>query len=72
MEVVIKAVGAVVLAVVALAFFAAVMAYPTMWIVNYLFAPSAIAAVFGVSQLTFCKALALSYVSGALIKGTNT
>lgn len=71
METVIKAVGAIVIFFILIVALAFLFAYPTLWAVNYLFAPSAIAAVFGVPQLTFWKALVLNYVAGALIKGTT-
>lgn len=43
---------------------AALFAYPTKWVANYLFSEGALLAVFGVSQLTFWKALALNFFMG--------
>jgi hypothetical protein len=40
--------------------------YPLMWAINYTFAPGALIALFGVSQLTFWKTFTLSVVTGWL------
>lgn len=45
-------------------------AYPTKWIVNYLFSPSLLFAVFGVARIGFFKAFALNLFSALLIKST--
>lgn len=66
------AIGAIVFAVVFVAGISLLMAYPTMWIVNYLFTSSVISSLFGVAQLTFWKALWLNYITAALFKGTTT
>ena len=72
METVTKAVGTVVLVVVIVAVLAIVLAYPTKWLVNYTFSPTAIMAVFGRSALDFWHALALNAVCGLLFKSTST
>jgi len=51
---------------------AVVIALPVMLIVNYLFAPAVLTAVFGVSQLTFWKAFWLAILTGLLFKSSNT
>jgi hypothetical protein len=50
---------------------AAIFAYPTMWIVNYLFSATVLTLVFGISKLTFWKALALNWFLG-LLRGGST
>lgn len=45
-------------------------AYPTKWLVNYLFTPAVLVALFG-GPLTFWKALVLNYVAASLFKGTT-
>lgn len=47
-------------------------AYPTMWAVNYLFAPSFLTFVFGTAKIGFWQAVILNFISGWLIKSTNT
>lgn len=48
------------------------LAFPTMWLVNYLIAPSALTAVFGISALTFWKAFWLNFLAGILFRSSNT
>jgi hypothetical protein len=66
------AVGAFVFALVLVAGLSLLMAYPTMWIVNYLFTSSVISGLFGVAQLTFWKALWLNYITAVFFKRTAT
>ena len=66
MDTVLTIVG-VLLVIVALSL---VMAFPTMWVMNYLFTPSLLASVFGVSQLIFWKAFWFNAFCGFLIKST--
>lgn len=62
-----------ILGVLALLFVIAVVgAYPTMWLFNYLFAPSLLLAVFGVPALGFWKALAVNMFFGFFVKTSNT
>jgi hypothetical protein len=70
MEKFLAAVGAAVFAVAFVAGISLLMAYPTMWIVNYLFTSSVISGLFGVTQLTFWKALWLNYITAALFKSS--
>jgi hypothetical protein len=51
---------------------AALWAYPTKWVVNYLFTPNTIFSLFGVSQLTLWKAMALNFISETLFKGSSS
>jgi hypothetical protein len=58
---------ATVLGFFALIFILSVLfAYPTMWIVNYLFAPGLLLTVFGTSKLTVLKALVFNLFVGLL------
>ena len=68
----VKVVGAAVVVVVVVAFLALLMGYPTMWIVNYLFASSFLVKVFGVAKLTFWRAFWLNWLAGTLFKSTVT
>jgi hypothetical protein len=47
-------------------------AWPTLWVINYLVAPTALKAVFGISQLTFWKAFWLNFICGNLFKNPST
>lgn len=47
-------------------------AYPTMWLVNYLFTAQILTLVFGVAKLSVWQAWALNFVSGILFKSTST
>jgi hypothetical protein len=49
-----------------------ISAYPTMWLVNYLFAPSLLLLVFGVAHVGLWKALAINLFSGLLVKSSNS
>lgn len=51
---------------------ALLMAFPTLWLVNYLFAPSLLLSIFGVSQIGFWKALALNLFFGFFVKSSST
>lgn len=52
--------------------FSLLLAYPTMWVVNYLFAATTLKAIFGISQLTFWKAFWLNFICGTLFKRSST
>ena len=52
--------------------FALLMAWPLMLLINYVFAPNVLWALFGVSQITFWKTVALSIVTGSLFKSDST
>ena len=72
METLVKIVGVIVLLVVFIAGFALLMALPTMWIINYLFTPSAITAVFGTSAIGFWKAFWLNFFFGIAFKSSSS
>jgi len=61
-------IGVIVLGVAAITGLAVIMAFPTKWVVNYLFAPSAITAVFGTAQLSVWQSLALNFICATLFK----
>jgi hypothetical protein len=71
LEKLVKGVGVVVIALIIVVLLSIIGAYPTKWLVNYLFTPATLVALFG-GPLTFWKALALSYVCASLFKGTTT
>jgi hypothetical protein len=64
METFLKVVGVVVAILATVAVIALVMAFPTMWMMNYLLTPHVLLTVFGVSQITFWKALWLNVLIG--------
>lgn len=72
MEALIKAIGAVVIFVIIIVFIGAAFAYPTKWLVNYVFAPGAIQSVLGTPQIGVWKAWGLSAVCSSLFKGVGT
>jgi hypothetical protein len=43
---------------------ALLLAFPTMWAVNYLFSISLLTTIFGVAKLNFWRALVLNFVIG--------
>lgn len=59
-----------VLAIVTLV--AMVMGFPTMWLMNYLFAPSFLELVFGVAKMTFWKAFWVNILAGILVKSSSS
>ena len=72
MDNVLKVIGAVFIGLLLVGGVALLGAYPTKWIVNYLFTSSVIASLFGVAQLTFWKAFWLNWLCAVLFKSTNT
>lgn len=50
---------------------AGIFALPVMWLLNYVFAPSVLLAVFGVAKIGFWKALGVSTLSALLFKSYN-
>lgn len=48
------------------------MAYPTMWIVNYLFTAQLLTFVFGAAKLSFWKALVLNVFFGTAFKSSGS
>jgi len=71
LETFLKVIGAVIVFLGVVALFAFLGAYPTKWVVNYLFAPTALTAVFGTAKIGFWQALALNFITG-LARGTAT
>ena len=65
-----KVIGAVVFFAAIVFVVALVLAYPTMWLVNYLFAPSALVAVFGTAAIGFWKAFWLNFFFGVAFKSS--
>jgi len=51
---------------------ALLLAFPLMWAINWLFAPAALVALFGVAKLTFWRTVVLSIVTSSLFRGTST
>ena len=48
------------------------LAYPTMWLVNYLFSTAFLTFIFGTAKLGVMQAWALNCVTGILFKSTTT
>lgn len=48
----------------------ALLAYPTMCLVNYLFTPTLLVAVFGMAKIGFWQALCLNTLASLLFKVT--
>ena len=72
MEKIFTIIGALVVVFAVVAVGSIIGAYPTKWIVNYLFTPQVLMSLFGVSQLTFWKALWLNFICSALFKASST
>jgi hypothetical protein len=51
--------------------FSALMAIPTLYIVNYLFSPTLLTLIFGVAKIGYCQAWVLNIFCGLLIKSTT-
>jgi hypothetical protein len=64
MEKFLKAVGALVVFIGLVALTAVLTAYPTKWVVNYLFTPGLLTALFGTAKIGFWQALALNFITG--------
>ena len=71
MEDVVKVVGALVLILGLAVGIALLCAYPTLWLVNYLFTPGTLISLFGIAQLTFWKAFWLNFLCSILFKSSN-
>lgn len=72
MEKFLKGVGFSVIVAIVIVIMAALFAYPTKWLVNYLFNPVFLATVFTTGKFTFWHALALNWLSGTLFKSVST
>lgn len=71
MEMFLKFVGVFVLIALLVLGIATLSAWFVMLIVNYLFTPAVLTAVFGVAKLTLWRAWCLSLLSGILFKSTS-
>lgn len=65
-----KTIGYTILTLLVISLLCALGAYPTKWIVNYLFTPATVLALFG-GPLTTVKAFWLNYVCASLFKSSN-
>lgn len=65
MDEILTGVGAVIVGLLIIAAFVFVLALPTMWAVNYLFAPNLLVLIFGVTKFNFWKALVFNFFVGA-------
>ena len=65
---VVGVVGSVVLALVLVVVLAFLFAYPAMWLVNYLFAPTILIVVLGTPVIGFWKAFWLNVFFGIVFK----
>ena len=72
METILKVIGAVVLVVAIVGGLSLLAAYPTMWLINYLFAPSALVTVFGTTSIGFWKAFWLNFFFGIAFKSSHS
>lgn len=60
-----KIFATIVIAIAAIIGLALLFAYPTMWLVNYLFSPQFLYSVFGVTSFSIWKAWALNAFLGS-------
>ena len=67
-----KAIGVVIIFSVVVVVIGGLLALPTMFLVNGLFAPSAIQAVFGVEKIGFLCAFGLNILCGLLFKSSTS
>ena len=62
------AVGIGVLFFIALAIVIVIITWPVMWLINWLFLPSVLLALFGVAKISFWQTWALMFICSALFK----
>lgn len=72
MDNILKVIGAVFVGLLLVGGVALLGAYPTKWIVNYLFTSNTLVGLFGITQLTFWKAFWLNWLCASLFKSVNT
>lgn len=65
-------IGGVVIAVVLIGIIATIFAFPTVWAVNYLLAPTFLTFMFGTAKIGFWQGLVINFLSGWLFKSTAT
>jgi hypothetical protein len=70
MKTVLASLGALVIFLAALLGLGMLMAYPTMWIVNYLFTAQLLTFVFGVAKIGFWQAFVLNMFFGTALPRT--
>ena len=66
-----KMLGGFVLFLVFMVLVGLLTGFPIKWMVNYLFTPATLTALFGVAQLTFWKAFWLAFLCLALFKSSS-
>lgn len=66
------AVGTIVLAFLGFVALALLMAFPTKWLVNYLFSATFLLYIFGVAKITIWQALWLNVLTGLLFRSSVT
>ena len=59
--------GALIIAILLIAVFALVLAFPVMWLWNWI-----MPAVFGLVKISFWQALGINLLCGFLFRGTTT
>lgn len=72
MDEVLKVLGAITLTILMLCGLAALMAYPTKWMVNYLFTAGVLTAIFGVAKISIWQAFWLNWLCAGLFKSSTT
>jgi hypothetical protein len=60
-------IGLIFVAILMIAGFALLMAFPTMWLWNWL-----MPAIFGLKVITFWQALGINFLCGILFKGSSS
>lgn len=63
-----EAVAVGVFFLIALALIIIIITWPVMWLINWLFLPSFLLAIFGVAKLGFWQTWALLFICSALFK----
>ena len=71
MEDLLKVIFAICLVVAFIVGLSLLMALPMMWLVNYLFSPSALLAVFGMAKIGFWKAFWLNFFLGWFVRASS-
>ncbi|MDI6734522.1 MAG: hypothetical protein QMD50_03505 [Patescibacteria group bacterium] len=66
-----EVIGTIVVVLFIVAVFAIILAFPTMWIVNYVFLETALMAIFGTTSIGFWKALCLNLFFGIAFKSST-
>ena len=60
------------LVLVVVAGLSVLMAFPSKWLINYLFTSQLLLFVFGVSKVTVWQALAVNLLTGGIFRGTSS